>query len=193
MKLGGPYTEKERLERRDKVFKLHFEQGYSASKIAQITKVNRNTINHDINFGYSLFAKEWEKGDVNAWLMKQIYRFEIHRIKLLEEREKQQTLKERLLVDKIIFDIDAKITQIYLNLKTKLETINAVIDDETNKILKNSKLDLRVFKPTDLVPTSSEKHDIIKLIVEGKDEFIKQIKDVIDENKKKEIENTAFS
>ena len=47
-KMGGPYTKQEQQIRRDKVFELHFEQGYSALKIAKILDVNRNTINKDI-------------------------------------------------------------------------------------------------------------------------------------------------
>ena len=45
IKKGGPYTKKEQDERRQEVFKLHFEKGYSASKIFEMLKVNRNTIN----------------------------------------------------------------------------------------------------------------------------------------------------
>ncbi len=33
-KRGGPYTKKQRLDRQNEVLKLHFEYGYSATKIA---------------------------------------------------------------------------------------------------------------------------------------------------------------
>ena len=47
---GGPYTKDERTKRQNEVARLHFEYGYSAVKIAEMMKVNRNTINSDIKY-----------------------------------------------------------------------------------------------------------------------------------------------
>ncbi len=47
-KKGGPYTKPEQEKRRDKVFRLYFEYGYPAVRIAKLLNVNRNTINEDI-------------------------------------------------------------------------------------------------------------------------------------------------
>jgi len=47
-KKGGPYSKKDRDSRIDEVCRLHFEYGYSAKKISELMKVNRNTINSDI-------------------------------------------------------------------------------------------------------------------------------------------------
>ncbi len=41
-KKGGPYTEKEQEDRRKQVYELHFEKGFSAVKIGEMLKVNRN-------------------------------------------------------------------------------------------------------------------------------------------------------
>ena len=43
-KKGGPYTKKQQEERRDEVFRLHFENSSSAVKISKILNVNRNTV-----------------------------------------------------------------------------------------------------------------------------------------------------
>ena len=48
-KKGGPYSKHDRDARRNEVYKLHFEYGYSARKIADLMKVNRNTVNGDID------------------------------------------------------------------------------------------------------------------------------------------------
>lgn len=55
---GGPYTKDERTKRQNEVARLHFEYGYSAVKIAEMMKVNRNTINSDIKYLYSEIKKE---------------------------------------------------------------------------------------------------------------------------------------
>ena len=49
-KQGGPYTKSEQDERRNKVYSMYFEKGFSAIKIAIELKVNRNTINQYIRF-----------------------------------------------------------------------------------------------------------------------------------------------
>jgi len=60
-KSGGPYSKDEREKRQNEVFRLHFEFGYSAVKIADLMKINRNTrlgysnrnfLHTIINYGY---------------------------------------------------------------------------------------------------------------------------------------------
>jgi len=109
---GGRYTKNEQETRRNEVFRLHFELGNSAVKIADLLKVNRNTINTDINFWYSQLSKHWQENDISCWIMKQIHRFEMQRSRLYEELDKQETLDDKIVIEKLIFDIDNKITQI---------------------------------------------------------------------------------
>ncbi len=97
-KRGGPYSKKQRLDRQNEVLKLHFEYGYSATKIADLMKINRNTINDDINQGYEQLSKDWNKYDIDAWLMKQTKRFESQRSRLFQELEKQENSKEKLAI-----------------------------------------------------------------------------------------------
>ena len=49
-KTSSPYTKNEQDERRNKVYSMYFEKGFSAIKIAIELKVNRNTINQDVKF-----------------------------------------------------------------------------------------------------------------------------------------------
>jgi len=57
-KKGGPYTKDDQESRRNEVGRLHFEYGYSARKIADIMKINRNTINSDIKYLYDAIKEE---------------------------------------------------------------------------------------------------------------------------------------
>jgi hypothetical protein len=47
-----PYTKVERVRRRKEVYRLHFELGIHAVKIAEMMKVDKNTVNNDIQLLY---------------------------------------------------------------------------------------------------------------------------------------------
>lgn len=111
-KKGGPYTKNQQEKRKNEVYRLHFELGYPAQKIAEILKVNRNTVNSDISFCYSQLAEDWEHQNVKKLIVKQLERFELQRSRLHEERENCTTLSEKLSVEKLILDVDQKISQI---------------------------------------------------------------------------------
>jgi len=46
----APFTKSQRRKRRTEVYKLHFEHGMPATRIAEIMNVDRNTINNDLKF-----------------------------------------------------------------------------------------------------------------------------------------------
>jgi len=151
-KKGGPYTKNQQEKRRNEVYRLHFEFGYPAQKIAEILKVNRNTVNSDINFCYSQLASDWEHHDAKKLIVKQLERFELQRSRLYEELEKCTTLPEKITVEKLILDIDQKISQIatklLLNLKydfsisqKNVESDEARIQKLVNFLIKKGKSD----------------------------------------------------
>lgn len=111
VKKGGPYTKKEQDSRRQEVFRLHFEKGYSAVKISEMLNVNRNTINEDIRYWYSQLAQEFSSYDVISWTLEQFHRLESQRNRLVEELEKQQDIRYKLAIEKLIFQIDNKLSQ----------------------------------------------------------------------------------
>ncbi len=117
IKKGGPYTKKEQEERRSEVFRLHFEYGYSARKISQLMNINRNTINRDVSFCYSTLQTDNDKNGYDDWLNKQLFRLESQRVRLRKELDSEITLQEKLQVEKMILEIDSKITNLILKLK----------------------------------------------------------------------------
>lgn len=46
------------MKRQNEVYRLHFKRGYSAVKISEMMKINRNTINKDITYWYSILGNE---------------------------------------------------------------------------------------------------------------------------------------
>ena len=129
-KHGGPYPQQYKKTRRDEVFKLHFDYGYSARKIADMMKINRNTINSDITYCYSQLQKQDDGINSDDWLTKQFYRLESQRCRLTERLDKTENLNDILSLEKMIFEIDSKLAQINL----KLQNTHQTIYDETINI-----------------------------------------------------------
>jgi len=130
-KKGGPYPKHVKKERRDEVFKLHFDYGYSARKIADMMKISRNTISSDIRYCYSKIQKEDSSLTTEGYLSKLLYRLELQRTRCIENMEKMDDSDDTSAFEKMIFDIDCKLSQIIL----KFQTSNQSLFDSSMKIL----------------------------------------------------------
>jgi len=107
-KKGGPYTKYDQNERKNKVYNLHFEKGYSAIKIAERLHVNRNTINEDIKYWYAKVSEELPNSS-SSLLLKQIQRLEAQQARLLEELEKCTEFKDKVILERLLFAINSRI------------------------------------------------------------------------------------
>lgn len=164
-KKGGPYS-KDRSCRRKEVYRLHFEYGYSAVKIADMMKMNRNTVNNDINYLYLKLEKEWNSYSMDSWWMKQTYRMEMQRTRLLEQLGKEVDFQKRLALEKMIHEIDSKMMHSSIRIITsKQSTIDTALYF-LNKYAKDKKLDL----------TFVTSWDINKLETRNRDKIIQIIK-----------------
>lgn len=106
---GGPYSNGQRRKRRNEVFKLHFEQGIPAIQIADLMKVNRNTINDDIQWLYEKMSKDIEGDDWNGYFTKQLVRLETQRTRLLSYLSDAKELGERLTIERQLADMDLRL------------------------------------------------------------------------------------
>lgn len=139
-KNGGPYTEKEKLERQNKVYHLHFEKGYSALKIAEELGVNRNTINSDIKEWYLELADELPVHEVGSLLLSQLHAFRAQKARLVEGLEKQTDTKSKMSYEKLVCDIDWKIGQLVVKLIVARSTNAAINIKKSLTDEKNGKL-----------------------------------------------------
>jgi transposase len=117
-KKGGPYTKQEQEKRRDEVFKLHFEYGYSAVQIAKLLNVNRNTINEYVKYWYSELYRTTNFKYSKDWLDKQFTRLEMQRARLRKELDEDISLKDRLQVERLITNIDLSISSFVVKIET---------------------------------------------------------------------------
>ncbi len=102
IKKGGPYTKQEIIDRKNEAYRLHFEYGYSARKIADLMKVNRNTINSDIDYWYSKIVDNTNEVDPSCAIMINIQRLDIQRSRLREQLDKTETFQEKLALERLI-------------------------------------------------------------------------------------------
>jgi len=177
-KKGGPYTKNEKTKRQNEVYRLHFERGYSAVKISDMMKINRNTINSDINYWYSSLSKEWNSYDIDSWCMKQIHRLESQRIRLFTELDKVENASVRLSIEKMILDIDMKMMNFVSKYASSMNSIQKSGAQWVNKWAKTNDIDIVLTDRRSIIQASSETTEKIeKLLKEdleqrrGKKEF----------------------
>jgi transposase len=169
-KKGGPYTKSDREKRRNEVYRLHFEHGISAVKIAEMMKIHRHTISKDIEFWNNRLQGEWEKIDVVSWTMKIIHRFDLQRTSLYKELEATTNLNDKLAVRKLIFDIDYRMSQTIPKLATTKEVYFKTIRDAVNKIMEEHKIPKRVIGMYELQGVSEEVDNKIRKMIDDDQE-----------------------
>lgn len=108
-KKGGPYTKDAQRKRLEEVYRLHFEYGYSARKIAEFLKVNRSTINRDVMYWYASIYKKWRHLEPTTFVVNQVERLELQRTRLRKQLDKVESFQEKITIEKLILDIDMKI------------------------------------------------------------------------------------
>lgn len=108
----GPYSKQELEKRRNEVYRLHFEYGYSGRKIAEMMNINRNTINGDIKHWYSKISNKNNILDPESTILLTIERLDLQRTRLREYLDKITEIQEKIPLERMIYDIDCKIAHI---------------------------------------------------------------------------------
>lgn len=160
---GRRYNKKDRSLRQQEVYRLYFEQGMSSRKIANHMKINRKTIDSDVDYWYSILIKKWQNIDIKNHIVKQIQMMDSQRERLLEEREKNP--EQILFMEKLIFEINEKIA----NLLIKIESKDIAVKEEANKLVcdwaQKQGLDFRAIDPWRLANIPASKYNqIVKIL-----------------------------
>ena len=166
-KKGGPYTKQEIIDRKNEVYRLHFEYGYSARKIADLMKVNRNTVNGDIDNWYSKIVQNFNMIDPSYAVMINLQRLDIQRSRLREQLDKTETFQEKLALERLILEIDSRI----LNTHNKLTSSTRNLIDYSTERMNNW---MKVNKKDDRFLTSFDRISVSEKALEKIDKIIKQ-------------------
>jgi lipopolysaccharide assembly outer membrane protein LptD (OstA) len=107
----APFTKSQRRKRRMEVYKLHFEHGVPATRIAELMKVDRNTINNDLKILYRQALKDYSPDDMSLddILQKQLLRLETQRDRLGLYLTDAKDINNKIAIERLIADIDFKL------------------------------------------------------------------------------------
>jgi len=165
VKKGGSYTRNDKDKRRDEVYRLHFEYSYSARKIAELMKVNRNTINGDVDYWYSKILKNVNYIDPERLIIVNLEGMEIQKTRLREQLDKVKNNSERIPIERLIYDINSKILYTYQKLaNSTIRTHDIATQLYNNKMKKENKMN-RIISFFDTISVSKKACERINRII----------------------------
>jgi len=131
----GPYSKQQLEKRRNEVYRFHFEYGYSARKISDLMKINRNTINGDIKHWYSKVANS---NDIQpeSVLFTILERLDIQRTRIREYLDNTSAISEKIVIEKMMLDLDCKVISIHQKISESRATMMNFVIDFLNSHLK---------------------------------------------------------
>lgn len=168
-KRGGPYKKEQKIRREEEVYRLHFELGYSASKIAEMMKVNRKTIISDINRFHDKLHYELYNIDLESMIMRQLRRLDLQRQRLMSMIGSNKVFSEGVSLEKLVFGMDCKILAFLVKMKWGEEYVFEEMIKRLNAHAKDEKMDL-VWIPQGKIfgTTHQTRQKIRKLVKEDK-------------------------
>jgi len=165
---GGPYSKTERQTRRNEVYRLHFEYGYSAVKISEFLKINRNTINGDISNWYRKIGKGRDVVNPGDFVIEHIERLNLLRTRLREYLDESSNLQEKLAVERQILDVESKIGYTVMKAFHSQEQFGKQVTHWLNKWMKENKKEARYISYGDYLRVPGKSYEKIRhLIKEG--------------------------
>lgn len=162
---GGPYSKEEKIKRQNEVHRLHFEYGYSARKIAELMKINRNTVNGDLDYWYAKIIPDMSIFDPEYMVKVNLERLDIQRTRLREQLDKTDSFQERLSLERLIYEIDSKILHTYNKMIDSIRRVFDLSIQRTNDWLKENKKPDRCMTLFDTVIVSEKARQKIKKII----------------------------
>jgi len=169
-KKGGPYSKHNRKNRREEVFKLYFDYGFSISKISEMMRVNRKTISKDIEFWQDRLEDEWGKQNIVSGMMKIIHRQDLQRTRLRQELDNQTDSEEKRAWEKLIMQVQSNMANNHLRLATTEKLFLEFGQGMTNKFLKENNSSMRAVGMFELRGISKEAREKIDEILKDSED-----------------------
>ena len=140
----APFTRAERKERRDEVYKLHFEHGMPATKISELMKVDRNTINNDLKILYRKAIKDHDSDlSFDEIIEKQLVRLETQRDRLGLYLCDSKDINSKITIERMIAEIDFKVIGLMERLNQSVAKHYHEVIERVNQIAEKENLKSR--------------------------------------------------
>jgi hypothetical protein len=171
----APFTKSQRRKRRMEVYKLHFEHGVPATRIAELMKVDRNTINNDLKILYRKALNDYDPDDMSLddILQKQFLRLETQRDRLCLYLCDAKDINNKIAIERLIADIDFKLIGAIERVNHSTRRFWDEIINRVNKIADIEKLDVRY----------SSLYELHKISIDSRKSLNKLKEEVLKENK----------
>jgi len=133
-------------------------------------KVNRNTVNGDIDYWYSKITTNNNIFNPEYSIIVTLQRFEIQRSRLRESLDKTlSSYQEKLAIERMIYDLDSKILQTYQRLAESSRRLFDFSIERLNSWLKDNKKTERYMTLFDKISVSDKaKEKIHKILIDDK-------------------------
>jgi hypothetical protein len=169
----APFTKSERRKRRMEVYKLHFEHGMPATRIAELMKVDRNTINNDLKILYRGALNDYNLDDMNLddIVQKQLLKLETQRDRLCLYLSDAKDINSKIAIERRIADIDFKLIGAIERVRHNSGRFWDEIIKKVNKIAEDNKMDIRYTSIFELREISKDSRKSLNKL---KEEVLKQ-------------------
>ncbi len=162
----APFTRIQRKERRDEVYKLHFEHGMPATKISELMKVDRNTINNDLKILYRKALKDHNSNlTYDEVIEKHLLRLEAQRDRLGLYLCDTNDINSKITIERLIADIDFKIIGVMERISHNTAQYWDTVIENVNKIAEDQNLQLRYTTPYQLYRISIDSRQDLDLLM----------------------------
>jgi hypothetical protein len=171
----APFTRSQRRKRRAEVYKLHFEHGVPATRIAELMKVDRNTINNDLKILYHEALNDYDPEDMSLddILQKQLLRLETQRDRLGLYLCDAKDINNKIAIERLIADIDFKLIGTIEKVKNNVGRFWEEIIKEINRIAEEKKFNIRY----------TSLFELQKISIDSRKSLNKLKEEVLDEKK----------
>lgn len=141
----APFTRSQRRKRRMEVYKLHFEHGIPATRIADMMNVDRNTINNDLKILYQKALRDYDPDDMsfNNILQKHLFRLETQRDRLGLYLTDTKGINDKIAIERLVADIDFKLIAVIERMNYNEVRIWQAVVKQMNRVAEDKKLDIR--------------------------------------------------
>jgi len=140
----APFTRIQKKERRDEVYRLHFDNGMPATRIAVLLKVDRNTINNDLNILYNKAVRDYNSDkSFDDIIEKQLLRLETQRDRLGLYLCDVKDINGKITIERLITDIDFKVIGLMERLNQNIVQHYDAVIEHVNKIAEKENLKMR--------------------------------------------------
>jgi hypothetical protein len=169
----APFTRSQRRKRRMEVYKLHFEHGMPATRIAELMKVDRNTINNDLKILYNDALNDYNPNGMSLddILEKQLLRLETQRDRLCLYLSDAKDINSKIAIERRIADIDFKLIGAIEKVRHNSGRFWDEIIKKVNKIAEDNNLNKRYTSIFELREISKDSRKSLNKL---KEEVLKQ-------------------